>query len=899
MLAALLVPLATPAQAACTYSMNYVQTINAGYSGPIGTLTITMDPVSAKTSYDSSSGIGKYVILSLPSSPSGYVLFPGFAGGAVSGSGTATIDSSGNFSLPVTLISGQLVITLRGSSFTGWNNYTVSAQISGDTYYDSTSPGKYAGTVTVSGTIKDTSGNLMATFSGTVDLTSTTAQSLTLTAASGVTLPTGAAVSASATTNTSITGTNYFDTRNGASFKLERISNTEVKLTVTGLAGSYSDKDDSRILIPLSIKVPTGVTGDIVLTASAPGDSTFSSGSVVIARVGVGKATLAVESVPSISSSGGPIGVIDIKEDAAGALKDSGSTAALKLRLPPGFKWDKDRGFSVNVMWGTLHIPANPRVNPATAPTNQAYFVVTNDDRDLEIHVPAGAASDRDTFFKLSASIKVDESVAKTGEVKVTVSGATTASPSELIVANYGEYGVTVKAYSKTDIIAGKVAQDIGKLEIKEAIPGSLIPGRTITLTLPENVRWSQAPNIDTELSQNYGGIRISDAAVVGSDGRMLKLTFSGSTEGQTDPAKIVLKDMQVTPAADFSGDLKIEVGGSQGVTGTVVLATVKAPVTVSASSTPQVIIGLGGQQVGDITITENMADAIHGTVTGWAKNNDYITSATPTGAPQAKLIIEAPAGVTFDGTPKVEVVEGDLQIDASAVSTDKTPALEGQIIIPIKSSSTTPSKIKISGVKVTLNRTVPEGDLVFKVKGTAVNETLKKWDGSKFVDDNLFEGHNTVAKAAVAKCVTPAPHEVISKAIFKINEAKYTIDGKEYTMDAAPYIDPVTNRAMAPMRYIAYAAGVTPENILWNPETRTATFMKGDRVVQVTADSNILVVNGTQIAMDAKAVIKDGRFFLPVRWLSVALGCQVEWDAQNQQVIVLRNVVQTPGQAQ
>ncbi|ACX52446.1 copper amine oxidase domain protein [Ammonifex degensii KC4] len=123
------------------------------------------------------------------------------------------------------------------------------------------------------------------------------------------------------------------------------------------------------------------------------------------------------------------------------------------------------------------------------------------------------------------------------------------------------------------------------------------------------------------------------------------------------------------------------------------------------------------------------------------------------------------------------------------------------------------------------------------------------------------------------------------STAVFKVGEARYTVDGEEYLMDAAVYVE--DGRAFAPFRYAAYACGVTPENILWNPATRTLTLVKGDRVVQVTADSNILVVNGTQIAMDVKAVIKDGRFFLPVRWLAVALDAIVVWDPVSQTITI------------
>ncbi|RDV84543.1 stalk domain-containing protein [Ammonifex thiophilus] len=772
MLAALLVPLATPAQAASSYSVSTVMSVSAGQTNtlPSTYLQISMDTTTALASK------GSKVVFSLPSSPSGFAL---------------ELDPTG--------------IKVTGAFATG----DVAIQ-------------KLDGSSYKSGAVRD-----------------------------------------------------FVVVLNGP-------TNTDTTATT------------STISIPVTkLTVPGGVSGEIKLTASAPPGSVFSSGEVVIATAGSGQVTLAAESVESIGSAGGAIGVIDIKENMGRALKDSGSDAAVKLTLPPGFKWATVARDASGKIIGVSELTGTKALNTLDSRDYQVVWgdlnpanvtlEVTNNGRELDIHVPSNLASTQATFLKLQLGVVVDESVAKTGDIKVTVSGAATVSPSELVVAKYGEYGLTVKALTSPDLVAGKAAQKIGKFEIAENLKGSLIAGRTITLTLPDGVKWAATPKIDIEAS-NLAGVdqgSVEGWQAVGSDGRMIKCTvqFTEGATSTTDAAKLVFKDAKVTISPEFSGNLDVTIGGSQGLTGTITLGKVAAGVKVSVSSTPEVKIGLSDQVAGDVTIAETAAGIINSTVT-YTKDNALGggTVDKEDTSSQAQIVLELPSGVKFSSTPTVSV-DGDLQID-----TPKTQNDNKELVIPVKSTSTKPSTIKISNIKLTIDRTVPEGPVVLKVKGTAVNETLDK-DGK----DTYFPGATAVAKVAIAKCVTPAPTQTVGKAVFKINEAKYTIDGKEYTMDAAPYIDPATNRAMAPMRYIAYAAGVTPENILWNPETRTATFMKGDRVVQVTADSNILVVNGTQIAMDAKAVIKDGRFFLPVRWLSVALGCQVEWDAQNQQVIVLR----------
>ena len=90
---------------------------------------------------------------------------------------------------------------------------------------------------------------------------------------------------------------------------------------------------------------------------------------------------------------------------------------------------------------------------------------------------------------------------------RVTVGGQTSATVSTLVVGSYGSFGNTGTVGTAPTIIAGKAGSTVGEIEIKEAIPGSLIWGRTITLTLPNDVAWAQAPTLDTNLSTNIGNI--------------------------------------------------------------------------------------------------------------------------------------------------------------------------------------------------------------------------------------------------------------------------------------------------------------------------------------------------------------------------------------------------------
>ncbi len=630
----------------------------------------------------------------------------------------------------------------------------------------------------------------------------------------------------------------------------------QVQLKINKDLAPKDNATTCQIIMPLKLTVPGGVTGEIKLSLAAPSDSPFSGGSLVIAKNGSSSVTISSESVESVGSGGGNVGLIDITENTYGALANSGGTKALKLKLPAGVTWS---GVTMTPVWGDL----------------------TAADIDITIDGDGGRTCAIDvlnestasaSFFKLQGSIEIDESTAKTGDITVAVSGATSADQSTITVGKYGDYGVTAQALSAPTITAGVVASDVGKIELDESIGGSLVKDRTITLTLPDNVKWSQLPNVDTNLSDAQSAT--ISWAVVGTDAKMLKGTIT--TGGTTNPATIVLKDFEVTPAVDFTGDLKVTVGGSQGVTGELTIANVVPNVTAASATAPDVKIGLPDQALDDITITEGAAENIDSTQTGAEYSADLVDSVNVGGT--AVIQLKAPSGVTFSGTPTVTVSEGDLQLDSSSV---KTSDDDNILNINVKATSTTASTIKISGLKVTVDRTVPEGDMKLKVQGRAVNETL---DAAG--DDTIFPGHTAAAEFVAAKVVTPHPEDQTRTAVFTIGDSTFTLNGVEQTMDAAPYLK--NGRTYLPIRYVAKAIGVSDDNIIWNGAEKSVVLIKGDRVVKMVVGSNTLKINGIDTTMDvAPEVVDPGRTMLPVRWVAQALGATINWDEATQTVTV------------
>jgi N-acetylmuramoyl-L-alanine amidase len=100
--------------------------------------------------------------------------------------------------------------------------------------------------------------------------------------------------------------------------------------------------------------------------------------------------------------------------------------------------------------------------------------------------------------------------------------------------------------------------------------------------------------------------------------------------------------------------------------------------------------------------------------------------------------------------------------------------------------------------------------------------------------------------------------------------------------MDAPPFI--ANGRILVPVRYLANALGARTD---WDADTRTVAVSTSVYNIQIVIGSTALTVNGQAQAMDQAPVIKDGRTYLPARYVAEALGYDVSWDASSRTVTV------------
>lgn len=109
------------------------------------------------------------------------------------------------------------------------------------------------------------------------------------------------------------------------------------------------------------------------------------------------------------------------------------------------------------------------------------------------------------------------------------------------------------------------------------------------------------------------------------------------------------------------------------------------------------------------------------------------------------------------------------------------------------------------------------------------------------------------------------------------------TLNGKRLNFDVQPVLE--RGRVLVPLRAIFEALGATVD---WDSATGTVTATKGSNTVKLTIGKSTAHKDGSTITLDVPAKVVRGRAMVPVRFISEALGAQVDWEAKNQRVRIV-----------
>lgn len=120
--------------------------------------------------------------------------------------------------------------------------------------------------------------------------------------------------------------------------------------------------------------------------------------------------------------------------------------------------------------------------------------------------------------------------------------------------------------------------------------------------------------------------------------------------------------------------------------------------------------------------------------------------------------------------------------------------------------------------------------------------------------------------------------------------EIRVLVDNNPLVMDVAPIIR--EGRTMVPMRAIFESQGAS---VRWNASDQSIIAQKGDIIIQLQIGSDQGLINGTPVKLDAAPIIYEGRTLGPARFISESLGASVEWDPEEQTVLIKTSLKVTP----
>ncbi|SHK42004.1 copper amine oxidase N-terminal domain-containing protein [Desulforamulus aeronauticus] len=115
-----------------------------------------------------------------------------------------------------------------------------------------------------------------------------------------------------------------------------------------------------------------------------------------------------------------------------------------------------------------------------------------------------------------------------------------------------------------------------------------------------------------------------------------------------------------------------------------------------------------------------------------------------------------------------------------------------------------------------------------------------------------------------------------------EISNIKLIVNGKQIVSQEQPRV--ITGRTVVPLRAIAEALGTEVE---WDDVNQSIKITKDNKEIKLFLNKSSAIIDGQNIVIDSPPIIINGVTFLPLRFLSEALGAEVKWNAENNTVII------------
>ena len=100
---------------------------------------------------------------------------------------------------------------------------------------------------------------------------------------------------------------------------------------------------------------------------------------------------------------------------------------------------------------------------------------------------------------------------------------------------------------------------------------------------------------------------------------------------------------------------------------------------------------------------------------------------------------------------------------------------------------------------------------------------------------------------------------------------------------DAQPFVDE-NYRTQVPVRFVSEAL---ESEVSWLAETSQVSIKKDDKHILLTIGKMEMSINGEIKTLDSAPLLKDSRTFVPIRFVSEALGATIDWEQATNTVYI------------
>ena len=747
-------------------------------------------------------------------------------------------------------------------------------------------------------------------------------------------------------------------------FEIDQVDKTMLSITLLSCSDSSGASleelpEDSVLRINLSTKV--GKKNASVNIDG--GKTTISSDTIVFAKVSTSGATAKVPETIAIYDEG-TLKDLTIEEAYPGAFVEEtrGSDLIFTLKLDNNdFDFTSVRNITLTGLKGFEGL------------STSGATIRLIDDNEIEVSIPVTALSGNDKgaikISGLTVTSNVDEP--SKGALKIDIDSDSFDSMS-VTVANVVKSSVDVKITpTDNDFSSGMIAGRESKYRvvIKESMEDVLVNGRQLTfslnkgymldagttktkaaiealrgeISLPSEMELTTVTLDDTKITGFTVTVESDKEEIdeytlkipVGADLEEVEDEMFNETELKKDTKKTSTKktsnsDDELSSESDDSGSDNVTFSGgtkskSDNDDNDSDDETSKKKSSSTVSESDPINLTISGKAIANDEVVTKIADILvpievditekaYKVGTQGQEGEDIIIRETSAGMIQKGtffIAFDRLDGISFDKAPTVEVVSGNLKLGKGTLVRNGNEITGVKFNIP--KTSTKASEIKISDIKVTVDRTVPQGRTGILVGGSA----LTKGEGvasklyANIKEESLDETNETIKKTITdslndmqkqnsqlqqqLQMQQQQNTEPALTTVFTIGSTAYTVNGTQKVMTTAPYASQA-GRIMVPVKYVADALGIPGDNIFCNNGIVTI-MAKNNTTVQFKSGSKVMLFNGAQIPMDEKTIITNGRTFVPVSFAAKALGLSYSYDDTTKTVTFMNDTAKSSQQ--